>query len=298
MHGLRAFAGVVILACVATTARAQICTDGHRCTTTIGSPGANASIGPRRLFVSHGELVWASYVGVHALDPSMGRTRSLSHCGQVITDVALYDDWVYVLADRSQLCRVPLSTGTGVQLLVGSPGAVIDGFAVSPLGVAYSQRRVGDQPILRVIQWNGQIRDHVCAVSASHVAIDATHVYWIDAGTLVRASIATGAKIVGPTITNDVRRLRVDRGNVYVATEHDVLRLDAASKSWTTLSVAGAEDVVADGASVYWVSRGAVTKLGAPAPLYSGRPYALAIEGSGLFVAADAPFVLQQIAPR
>ena len=128
--------------------------------------------------------------------------------------------------------------------------------------------------------------------------MDATHVYWIDSGTLVRASIATGAKIDGPTITNDVRSLRVDRGNVYVATDHDVLRLDPASKSWTTLSVVGADDVVADGASVYWLARGSVAKLGAPAPLFSGRPYAITIDAGGLFVAADAPFVLQQIAPR
>jgi outer membrane protein assembly factor BamB len=248
---------------------------------TIGSPGANASIGPRRLFATQGELVWASFIGVHALDPSTGRTRSISHCGQVITDVALDDGWIYVLADRAQLCRMPMS-GQSVQLLVGSPGAIIDGFAVSSAGVAYSQRRLGQQPILRVIQWNGQIRDHVCAASAEHVAIDATHVYWVDAGTLVRASIATGAKIAGPTIANAVRRLRVDRGNVYVATDHDVLRLDAASKSWTTLSVTGAEDLQADGASVYWVSRGVVTKLGVQTPLFTGHPYALALDARSL----------------
>ncbi len=270
MRGLRVVAGLVVFACVATTAHAQVCSNQSRCTTTIGSPGANASVGPRRLFAARGELVWASFIGVHALDPRTGRTRSLSHCGQVITDVAMDDGYVYVLADHALLCRVPFAAGTGVQLLVGSPGAVIDGFAVSSAAVAYSQRRVGEQPILRVIQWNGQIRDHACAVSAEHVAIDATHVYWIDAGTLVRASIATGAKIVGPTITNNVRRLHVDRGVVYVATDHDVLRLDAASKSWTTLSATGAEDIVADGASVYWASRGT----------------------------ADAPFVLAQVFPR
>jgi hypothetical protein len=285
---LRAFAAFVIFACAAglESAHAQI---------TIGSPGTNASIGPHRLFVAHGELVWASFIGVHALDPSTGRTRSLAHCGQVVTDVALDDGWVYVLADRALLCRVPLATGTGVQLVAASPGAVIDGFAVSSAGVAYSQRRVGEQPILRVIQWNGQIRDHVCAVSAEHVAIDATHVYWIDAGTLVRAPIATtGSKIVGPTIANSVRRLRVDRGNVYVATDHDVLRLDPASKSWATLSVTGAEDIAADGANVYWAARGVVTKYGAHAPVFSGHPYAITLDASSLFV-ADDPFALKQV---
>lgn len=278
-----------------------MCSDRNRCTTTIGSPGANASIGPHRLFAaSHGELVWASFIGVHALDPRTGQTRSLSHCGQVITDVAMDDGFVYVLADRSLLCRVPLATGTGVQLVAGSPGAIIDGFAVSSAAVAYSQRRVGDQPILRVLQWNGQIRDHACAVSAEHVAIDATHVYWVDNGNLIRASIATGAKIVGPPIANAVRRLYVDRGVVYVATDHDVLRLDASSKSWTTLSVTGAEDVVADGASVYWASRGAVMKLGtttAPPP-FAGHPYAIAIDAGSLLVADDAPFALKQVFPR
>lgn len=279
----------MILACLGTAhahAQAQ--------TTTIGSPGANASIGPRRLFATRSGLVWASFIGVHALDPATGQTRSLSHCGQVITDVAIDDGWVYVLADRALLCRVQL-TGQRVELVAASPSTVIDGFAVSSVAVAYSQRRVGQQPFLRVIQWNGQVRDHVCAVSAEHVAMDGTHVYWIDAGTLNEASISTGARIVGPTITNTVRRLRVDRGIVYVATDHDVLRLDPSSKAWTTLSASGADDLVADGANVYWVSRGAVTKLGAHAPLFTGHPYALALDASNVFVADDAPFLLKQI---
>jgi hypothetical protein len=288
----------VLFACVATTAHAQVCSDRSRCTITIGSPGANASVGPRRLFAAHGELAWASFIGVHALDPRTGQTRSLSHCGQVITDVAMNDGYVYVLADHALLCRVPFATGTGVQGLVGAPGVVIDGFAVSSAAIAYSQRRVGDQPFLRVMQWNGQFRDHVCAASAEHVAIDATHVYWIDAGTLIRASLATGAKIVGPTITNNVRRLHVDRGVVYVATDHDVLRLDAASKSWTTLSVTGADDVVADGASVYWASHGTITKLGSATPVFTGHPYAITIDASSLLVADDAPFALKQVLPR
>ena len=266
----------------------------HAQTTTIGSPGANASIGPHRLFWAHGELVWASFIGVHALDPSTGRTRSLSHCGQVITDIAVDDGWVYVLADHAMICRVQLS-GQRVELVAAPPNAVIDGFAVSSAGVAYSQRRVGEQPFLRVIQWTTQIRDHVCAVSAEHVAMDATHVYWIDNGNLIRASIATGAKIVGPAITNAVRRLRVDRGNVYVATDHDVLRLDPLSKSWVTLSTSAAEDVVADGANVYWASRGVVMKVGAHAPLFSGHPYALALDVQSVFVADDGPFLLKQI---
>jgi len=296
VRGLRAITlGIIAFA---SSAHAQICTDRNRCTTTIGSPGANASMGAHRLFASHGELVWASFIGIHALNTQTGQTRSLSHCGQVITDVAIDDGWVYMLADRALLCRVPLATGTGVQLLAASPGAIIDGFAVSSAAVAYSQRRVGEQPILRVIQWNAQIRDHACAVSAEHVAVDATHVYWIDSGNLVRASIATGSKIVGPTITSTVRRLRVDRGNVYVATDHDVLRLDATSKSWTTLSPSGAEDVVADGASVYWAARGGVMKLGTSAPLLTGHPYAIAIDAGSLLVADDPPFVLKQVFPR
>jgi len=267
----------------------------HAQTTTIGSPGTNASIGPRRLFATHGELVWASFIGVHALDPATGRTRSLSHCGQVITDVALDDGYVYVLADHALLCRVPLASGSGVQLVAASPGAIIDGFAVSSAAVAYSQRRVGDQPILRVIQWNGQIRDHVCAVSAEHVAIDGAHVYWIDSGSLIRASIATGAKVVGPTIANNVHRLHVDRGIVYVATDHDVLRLDPSSKAWTTLSVTGADDLAADGSGVYWISRGAVTKLGASAPWFSGHPWAITLDARSLYVADDGPFALKQV---
>jgi hypothetical protein len=279
-------AGFVILVC-ASAANAQI---------TIGSPGTNASIGPHRLFATHGELVWASFIGVHALDPSTGHTRSLSHCGQVITDVALEDGWVYVLADRALLCRVPLH-GQAVQLVAAAPNTVIDGFAVSSAGVAFSQRHVGDQPILRVVQWNGSMRDHACAVSADQIAIDGTHVYWIDQGTLIRASIATGSKMVGPTIAGTVRRLHVNRGNVYVATDHDVLRLDAASKTWTTLSGTGADDVAADGANVYWAGRGSVVKLGAHAPLFTGHPYAIALDASSLFV-ADDPFVLKQILPR
>jgi hypothetical protein len=291
VHGLRAI-GVALLACFATAAHADV--------TTIGSPGANASIGAHRLVVSGTEIVWPSFIGVHALDTTTGRTRSLSHCGTAVQDIAVFGPHVYVLADHSVLCRVPLATGQSVQMLVQAPGVIIDGFAVSAAAVAYATRKVGDQPGLRVMTWGGVIHDYVTAVPIEHIAIDATTVAWVDAGTLLRASIASGAKTVGPTITNHVQRIVVDRGVVYVATDHDVLRLAPNARAWTTLSTEGADDLVADGASVYVSSstRGTITKLGAGTLAKPHAPWALALDGASLFFATDAPFIIQQIAPR
>ncbi len=251
------------------------------------------------LFAS-GELVWPSFVGLYALDLGTGRTRTLPHCGTMIGDVALEGSTVYMLADHATLCRVSLTGATSVQMLVASPDTVVEGFAVSSAAFAYSVRRRGDQPELRVAQWsNGQWRTFLTAVTVEHVAVDATTVYWIDAGTLVRASLVTGAKIVGPTIANHVTRMQVGRGVVYVATDHEVMRLDATGTSWVTLAREGADDLAVDESAVYWAStsRGTVSKLGATIAT-SHKPYALAMDAPSLFVAEDDPFVIKQIVPR
>jgi hypothetical protein len=98
--------------------------------------------------------------------------------------------------------------------------------------------------------------------------------------------------------------MQVDHGVVWVATDHDVLRLDSSGTSWVTVAHEGADDLVVDGHDVYWTSttRGTITKLGpsaTPTRLGSAiKPYALALDALSLFVAADDPFVIKQILPR
>lgn len=300
VRGLRLL-GVVVLACLGSTAHAQVCSESHRCVGALALPLSSAAIGTHRMVLSGGTLVWPSFIGVHALDLATGQSRSLSHCGTVMGDVAVEGAYVYVLADHALLCRVPLASGRGVQMLLSPPDAVIEGFAVSSAAVAYSIRRRGEQPELRVMQWNGQSRTFATAVTVEHVVADATTVYWIDAGTLVRASIATGAKTVGPTLARPVRRLTVDHGVVYVATDRAIAKLTSTGRAWVTLASEGADDLAVSGASLYWTStaRGTVAKLGSRAPLLTTHePRALALDGTSLFVAADDPLVIQQVVPR
>ncbi len=302
-RGLRA-AFVFAVGCFSATAYGQsVCSESHRCLNTIGSPGRYASIGLHRLLFANGELVWPSFIGLHALDLDTGRTRTIPHCGTSLGDVALEGSTVYMLADHAVLCRVSLASGQSVQTLVSSPDTVIEGFAVSSAAFAYSMRRRGEQPELRVAQWsNGQWRTFLTAVTVEHIVVDATTVYWIDAGVLLSASLATGAKLVGPTIPNHVTRMRVDHGVAYVATDREVLRLDSAGRSWITLAHEGADDLAVDGSAVYWAStsRGKVTKLGATATAIasSHEPYAIALDAAGLFVAEEDPFVLKHVVPR
>ena len=176
MRGLRLL-GLGLLVGLAGRAHAQTaCTESHRCVGTIGLPLSSAAIGPHRLVLASGALVWGSFIGVHALDLATGQARSLAHCGTVIGDVAVEGAYVYVLADHSQLCRVPLAAGHGVQMLVNAVGAVVEGFAVSSAAVAYSYRRRGDQPELRVMEWSGQSRSFPTSATVEHVVVDATTV--------------------------------------------------------------------------------------------------------------------------
>jgi len=300
VRGFRAL-GAILVACLGTRAYGQVCTEARPCVTPIGLPMSSAAIGSHRMVRVGHELVWPSFVDLHAFDVTTGRARSLAHCGTVIGDVAVEGAYVYVLADHAHLCRVPLATGRGVQGMVDAVDAVVEGFAVSSAAVAWSYRVRGGQPELRVMQWTGQYRSFPTAVTVEHVAADATYVYWIDAGTLLRVAIATGAKTVGPTIAGHVTRLVVDRGVVYVATDREILRLASNGRRWTTLAREGADDLAVSGSSVYWAStaHGTVTKLGARAPLATlSEPRALALDGTSLYVAADDPLVVEQIVPR
>ncbi|HEY1955222.1 MAG TPA: hypothetical protein VGH28_06405 [Polyangiaceae bacterium] len=300
MRGLRAL-GAILLVGLGTRAHAQVCTESRPCVTPIGLPMSSAAIGSHRMILAGHELVWPSFIGVHTLDLVTGSSRSLAHCGTVIGDIAVVGAYVYVLADHARLCRVPLASGAGVQRMVEAVDAVVEGFGVSSSAIAWSFRARGEQPELRVMQWNGQSRSFPTAVTVEHVVVDATTIYWIDAGTLLRASIATGAKTVGPTVAGHVRRLFVDRGAVYVATDRAIVKLTSNGRAWTTLASEGADDLAVSGASVYWTSTagGTVSKLGARAPLATPHePRALAIDGASLFVAADDPLVIEQIAPR
>ncbi len=306
----RPLAALFLASFLATTAaHAQVCSESNRCFNTIGSPGRYASIGSHRMLFANGELVWPSFVGVYALDLLTGRTRTLPQCGTTVSDIALEGSTLYMLADHAMLCRVSLATGTQhVQMLVASPNAVIQGFAVSALVVAYSLRRIGDQPEVRVVAWsNGQSRTYPTALTAEHIVVDATNVYWIDAGYPIRTSIATGAKTVGPRITSNVARMQVDHGIVYVATDHEVMRLDSAATSWTTVARESADDLVVDGNDVYWASasRGTITKVtttrGAATRtrlVTTNKPYALALDTVSVFVAEDDPFGIKQVVPR
>jgi len=295
----------VLLVCFGTTARAQdFCSESNRCTYTIGSPGHFATIVPHRLlFANNGALVWASAIDIHVLDLGTGRMRTLAHCGTAITDIALEGSYVYVLADHAALCRVSLTSTPSVQMLVSSPDTIVDGFAVSSAAFAYAMRHRGGQPELHVAQWgNGLWRTFPTTVTVEHVVVDDTRVYWIDSDYLVSASLATGVKTVGPRIANHVTRMQVARGVVYLATDHDVVRLDSAGTSWATVAVGRADDLAVDGTSVYAAStsRGTITKLGVtPTQIGSwNKPYAIALDAAGLFVAEGDPFVLKQIAPR
>jgi hypothetical protein len=299
-RGIRAILFLLVASLGAATAHAQdVCSETSRCLHTIGSPGRNASIGAHRMLFASGQLIWPSFIGVHALDLSTGQTRSLSHCGTAIGDIAIEGAFVYVLADHAQLCRVGLAPNSSVQMLVNRPDTVIEGFAVSSAGVAYSVRGRGEQPEMRVLQWNGTASAYPTAVTADRIAIDATNVYWIDAGALLKVSLATGAKTVGPRVANPVSRIAVDHGVVWVATDHEVMRLDGAS--WTTIAHEAADDLVADEGSVYWAGRNAIGKYksGRVVTLaVANKPWALAIDATTLFVALDDPFVIQQIVPR
>jgi len=291
----------MLFVCLGTRAHAQVCTEARPCVTPIGVPLSSRAIGPHRMIMAGSELVWPSFTGVHALDLATGIARSLAHCGTVIGDIAVEGAYVYVLADHSRLCRVPLASGAGVQSMVDAVGAVVEGFAVSSAAVAWSYRRIGEQPELHVMQWNGRASWFPTALTVDHVAVDATTVYWIDAGTLVRASLATDTKSVGPSIAGQVRRLLVDHGDVYVATDHGILRLAANGQSWTTLARDDADDLAVAGASVYWTStaRGTVGRVGVRAPLATfHEPRALAVDRASLFVATDDPLVIEQITPR
>lgn len=294
----------MLLACLATTAHAQeFCSEANRCTYTIGSPSRFATIIPHRLLFASGALIWASAIDVHVLDLGSGRARTLPHCGTSITDLALEGSYVYVLADHELLCRVSLTSAPSVQVLVSSPDTVIDSFAVSSTGFAYAMRHRGGQPELHVAQWaNGQWRTFPTAVTVEHIVVDDTRVYWIDADYLVSASLATGAKTVGPRLTNHVTRMSVARGVVYVATDHDVVRLAPTGTSWVTVAIGRADDLVAFGTTVYAAStpRGTIMKLGtAPTTIGSwNKPYALALDATSLFVVEDGPFVIKQLLPR
>ena len=182
MRGLRAF-GALVFVFFGARAHAQVCSERAPCVNVITLPPSAASIGSHRMVAAGGALVWPGFVDVHALDLATGRARSLAHCGTVVGDVAVLGAWVYVLADHAQLCRVPLATGRGVQMLVAAEGAVVDAFAVSSAAVAWSYRRRGDQPELRVMPWSGQLRSFPTAVTVEHVAVDGTTVYWVEAGT-------------------------------------------------------------------------------------------------------------------
>jgi hypothetical protein len=295
---------VVLLGCFGTTAHAQdFCSESNRCTYTIGSPGRFATIVPRRLLFTSGMLVWASAVDVHVLDLGTGRARTLPHCGTAITDLALEGSYVYVLADHALLCRTSLTSTPSVQMLVSSPDTVVDGFAVSSAAFAYAMRHYGGQPEVHMAQWgNGQWRTFPTTVTVEHIVVDDVRAYWIDADYLVSVALATGVKTVGPRIANHVTRMQVAHGVVYVATDHDVVRLDSAGRSWITVAVGRADDLAVDGVNAYSAStsRGTITKLGTtPTQIGSwNKPYALALDATTLFVVEDDPFVIKQIAPR
>lgn len=298
---------VGLVGLVGTAHADDVCSESHRCLLTVGSPGRYASIASHRMLFASGELVWPSILDVHVLDLATGRTRTLPHCGTTIGDIALEGGSVYILADHAMLCRVSL-TNPHVQMLVNAPNTVVEGFGVSSVAVALSMRRRGEQPELRVVQFsNGQIHDFPTAVTAEHIVVDATSAYWLDAGVLVRASITTGAKTVGPRVLDHVTRMQVDHGVVYVATDHQVLRLDSAGTSFVVIAREGADDLAVDGHDVYWTStqRGTITKLqatnAAAIPTRIGttaKPFALALDAASLFVAADDPFVIKQVVPR
>ncbi len=295
----------MILACIGTVAHAQdICPGSHPCTHTIGSPGRGATILSHRLLFANGALVWASAIDVNVLDRASGRRRTLPHCGTAITDLALEGSYVYVLADHTALCRASLTAAPpSIEMVASTPSTVVDGFAVSSAAIAYAMHRRGEQPEMHVVQWaNGQRRKFLTTVTVERVVVDDARVYWVDADYLVSASLATGIKAVGPRIANHVTRMAVARGIVYLATDHDVVRLDSAAAAWTTVAVGGADDLAVDGATVYAMSmlRQTITRLGVtPTPIGSWhKPYAIALDATSLFVAEDDPFVLKQIVPR
>lgn len=165
----------------------------------------------------------------------------------------------YTNYEPQNVYRVPKAGGSATALASNLPGAP-KGITVQGSSL-YWAATFGTLGVMQMATSGGTITRLTTSVTGAFIAADATHVYYVNSGSLMKLPAAGGSAVT--LATNATGPLVLDTNNVFFASSSSVMMIAKTGGTATTLapSTFAPVDIAVDATGVYWISGSVLMKV-------------------------------------